>query len=164
MLWSQIKLTSYDFSDVHITGEFDNRPGTGRFLRTFSCVVTYRTGAVRRLYIKNIGRCPTGHRTMSYGALPALWKISRTPYGARPILHEFSRAIMVTFTPKCAIIPHKKQVVQIKKIQTDSDSDCDENHTCSRLQTFQFHFLHVIHHQMRLKTKYIFIYIFGLQK
>ena len=31
MLWSQIKLTSDDFSDVHITGEFDNRPGTGRF-------------------------------------------------------------------------------------------------------------------------------------
>jgi len=25
MLWPQIKLTSYDFSDVHITGEFDNR-------------------------------------------------------------------------------------------------------------------------------------------
>jgi len=31
MLCSQIKLASYDFSDVHITGEFDNRPGTGRF-------------------------------------------------------------------------------------------------------------------------------------
>jgi len=49
MLWSQIKLTSYDFTDLHITGEFDNRPGTGRFLRIFSCVVTYRTGAGRRL-------------------------------------------------------------------------------------------------------------------
>ena len=33
MLWSQIKLTSYDFSDLHITGEFDNHPGTGRFFR-----------------------------------------------------------------------------------------------------------------------------------
>ena len=52
MLWSQIKLTSYDFSDVHITGEFDNRPGIGQFLRIFSCVVTYHTGAVRRLYMK----------------------------------------------------------------------------------------------------------------
>ena len=52
MLWSQIKLTSYDFSDVHIAGEFDNRTGTGRFLRIFSCVVTYRTGAVRHLYMK----------------------------------------------------------------------------------------------------------------
>jgi len=31
MLRSQIKLTSYDFSDFHITGEFDNRPGTGRY-------------------------------------------------------------------------------------------------------------------------------------
>jgi len=71
MLWSQIKLTSYDVSDLHITGEFDNRLGTGRFLLSFSCVVTYRTGAGRRLYIKNIGRCPAGHRTMSYGARPA---------------------------------------------------------------------------------------------
>jgi len=52
MLWSQIKLTSYDFSDLHITSEFDNRPGTERFLSIFSCVVTYRTGAGRRLYIK----------------------------------------------------------------------------------------------------------------
>ena len=49
MLWSQIKLTSYDFTDLHITGEFNNRPGTGRFLRIFSCVVTYRTGAGWRL-------------------------------------------------------------------------------------------------------------------
>jgi len=81
MLWSQIKLTSYDFSVVHITGEFDNRPGTGRFLRCFSCLVTYRTGAVRRMYMKTsvgarpgTGRCRTvpcrrckrsaGHRTV----------------------------------------------------------------------------------------------------
>jgi len=42
MLWSQIKLTLYDFIDVHITNEFDNRPW---------CVVTYRTGAGRRLYM-----------------------------------------------------------------------------------------------------------------
>jgi len=48
----EIKVSSYDFSDVHITGEFDNRPGTGQFLRIFSCLVTYRTGAVRRLYMK----------------------------------------------------------------------------------------------------------------
>ena len=52
MLWSQIKLTSYDFSDLHITGEVKNRPGTGRFIRIFTCVVTYRTGAGRRLYMK----------------------------------------------------------------------------------------------------------------
>jgi len=43
MLWSQIKLTTSDFSDLHITGEFDNRPDTGRFLRHFSFVITYRT-------------------------------------------------------------------------------------------------------------------------
>jgi len=81
MLRSQIKLTSYDFSDLHITGEFDNRPSTGRFLRIFFCVVTYRTGAGRRLYMKTSAdarpgtvrrrtvpgrRCKrsTGHRTV----------------------------------------------------------------------------------------------------
>ena len=51
MLWSQIRLTTYDFSDLHITGEFDNRPGIGRFLRNFSCVVTYCTGGGRHLYM-----------------------------------------------------------------------------------------------------------------
>jgi len=111
MLWSQIKLKSYDFSDVHITGEVDNRPGTGRFLRIFSCMVTYRTGAVRHLYMKTLAdarRC-----------------------------RNFSRAIMNTFTSKFAIIPHKKQVVKIRQNEADSDSDYDENHTCSRLQKFQ---------------------------
>ena len=60
MLRSQIKLTSYDFSDLHITGEFNNRPGTGRFLRIFFCAVTYRKGAGRRLYMKSSAdaRCP----------------------------------------------------------------------------------------------------------
>ena len=33
MSWSQIKQTPYDFSDLQITGEYDDRPGTGRFLR-----------------------------------------------------------------------------------------------------------------------------------
>jgi len=45
-LWSQ--KTLYDFSDLQITGEFENRPGTGRI---FPCVVTGRTGAGRRLYM-----------------------------------------------------------------------------------------------------------------
>ena len=65
-----------DFSDLHITGEFDNRPGTGRFLRIFSCVVTYPTGAGRRLYInilKVSGACQT-----SYDARPG---IVRCPHG-----------------------------------------------------------------------------------
>jgi len=60
MLWSQIKLTSYDFTDLHITGDFDNRPGTGRFLRVFSCVVTYCKGAGRRLYMKTSADARSG--------------------------------------------------------------------------------------------------------
>ena len=60
---------------------FDNRPGTGRFLRIYSCVVTYCTGAGWRLYMKTSAdarpgtvRCRTlpgrrctrsaGHRTV----------------------------------------------------------------------------------------------------
>ena len=43
--------TSYAFSDLHITGEFDNYPGTRLFLRIFPCVVTYRTGVDQRLYM-----------------------------------------------------------------------------------------------------------------
>ena len=113
------KLTSYDFSDVHITDKFDNRPGTGRFLKNFLLLCHISYGRRPESVYENIDRCPTGHRTMSYGALSALKKISRTPYGARPILHEFSRAIMNTFTSKFAIIPQKKQVVNIKKIKAD---------------------------------------------
>jgi len=41
------------------------------------------------------------------------------------------------FISKFAIIPIKKQVVKIRKIEAEFDSDSDENHTCSRLQKFQ---------------------------
>jgi len=45
---------------------------------------------------------------------------------------------MNTFTSKFAIIPKKKQqVVKIRKIEADSNSDYDENHTCSSLQNIQ---------------------------
>jgi len=46
---------------------------------------------------------------------------------------------MYTFLSKFAIIPLKKQIVKIRKIETDSDSDGDENHTFSKLQNFQKH-------------------------
>jgi len=70
MLWSHIKLTSYDITNLHITGEFDNRPCTGRFLRIFSCVATYRTGTVRRC------KRSAGYRTVpgrSYANVPVQW-------------------------------------------------------------------------------------------
>jgi len=70
---SQIKLTSYDISNLHITGEFDNRPGTGRFWRFFSCVFTYRTGANQRLYMTTLLPCRRCKR-----------------YGVRPILHGWN--------------------------------------------------------------------------
>ena len=64
MLRSQIKLTSYDFSDLHTTGEFDNRPGTGR--------------ALLELYDLNF-------KQKSSGARPMCANAGRAPYGARPM-------------------------------------------------------------------------------
>jgi len=52
MVWSRTTLTPYDFSDLQITGEFDNRPDIERFLRIFSCVVKYRPASV----YDNVGR------------------------------------------------------------------------------------------------------------
>jgi len=56
-------------------------------------------------------------------------------YGARPILHEFSRALMHTLISKVATFPQKKKLVKMRKLEADSDSDGEENHACSRLQT-----------------------------
>jgi len=44
---------------------------------------------------------------------------------------------MNTFISKVAIIPQKKHVVKIRMIEADSDSDGEENYTCSRLQKIQ---------------------------
>ena len=109
ILWSQIKLTSYDFSDLHINGEFDNRPGTGLFLRIFSCVVTYRTSAGRRLYkiasadarsgtvrpLKHRpvpGRASLSARTVIARFVKRISKVHgscQTSYGARfPVLYD----------------------------------------------------------------------------
>ena len=116
MLWSQIKLTSYDFSDLHITGEFDNRPGTGRFLRIFSCVVTYRTGAGRRLYIKTSADARPG--TVRCRTVPG--RRCRRSAGHRTVpgrfYTNFSRAMMNTFISKFAIIPPNKQVVTKERL------------------------------------------------
>ena len=69
MLWSQMKLSPYDFSDLRITDKFENRPATGLFLTVFPRVVTYFTGKGRRLYMRTsvdveISRAPRGARTI----------------------------------------------------------------------------------------------------
>ena len=43
--------------------------------------------------------------------------------------------MMYTFISQFAIIPPKKQVVKLRKIDADSDCDGGENYTCTRLQT-----------------------------
>ena len=53
MLWSQITLTTYDFNDLHIIGEFDNHPGIGRFLRNFSFVVTADFTRMKHIFTCN---------------------------------------------------------------------------------------------------------------
>ena len=67
-------------------------------------------------------------------------KNTNTLYGARQILHGwniFSRAMMYSLISKFAIISPKKQVLTIRNIEADSDSDRGENHTCTRLQKVQ---------------------------
>jgi len=44
--------------------------------------------------------------------------------------------MMKTFISKFAIIPPKKQIDKIRKIEAGSDSDGYENHTCLRLQKY----------------------------
>jgi len=117
MLWSQIKLTSYDFSDLHITGEFDNRPGTGRFLRFFFCVVTYRTGAGRRLYTKTSADARPG--TVQCCTVPGRCCKRSAGHHTVPgrFNTNFSRAMMNTFISKFAIIPQNKQVVTKERLR-----------------------------------------------
>ena len=65
--WLMILSKNVRFQRFVKTGEFDNRLGTGRSLRIFPCVVTYRTGARRRLYMITSADTRSGnvrHRTV----------------------------------------------------------------------------------------------------
>jgi len=100
LLWSQIKLTSYAFSDMHINGEFDNRLGTGFFLRIFSCVVTYRTGAGRRLYMS---RDHVVDRRVFVGGTKLWFKMQILDFFSKkktPI-DSVSNLLHATKSPKC---------------------------------------------------------------
>jgi len=90
-------------------------------------------------------------------------QIKLTPYGARPILHKFSRAMTKTFISKFAIIPPNKQVVTKERlkltltvivIKTTLTQDCKNfNSTC---------WLQVNHPQMLKQNIYfVFILCFG---
>ena len=62
MLWSQIKLTPYDFGDLQLTINFK----TARALdknNSFSVCDHNSYGRQLASVYDNIGRCPTGHRT-----------------------------------------------------------------------------------------------------
>jgi len=160
MLRSQIKLTLYDFSDLHITGEFDNRPGTRRFLRIFFCVVTYCTGAGRRLYMKTSADAWPG--TVRRRTVPG--QCCKRSTGHCTVPGQFSRAMMNICISKFVNIPPKKQFVKIRKIAADSDSDGDgdEKHTCSKLQK-KIHstcLLHVNHPQLLKQYIYILVFMF----
>jgi len=71
--------------------------------------------------------------------------------------------MMYTLISKFAIIPSKKQIVKIRKIEADSDSDRDENNTCSKLQKKSIALyncsLHVIHPQLQSEIPYILLYL-----
>jgi len=136
VLRTALKTPEYCVPKRGVSPPFDNRPGTGRFLRislawshivpapSGVCIWKHRPVPGRAPY--DIVRCPDG-----------VVKDQPDTVRCRPILHEFSRAFIHTFISNLAIIPKKKQVVKIRKVETDSDSDCDENHTCSKQQKFK---------------------------
>ena len=66
------------------------------------------------------------------------------------------------FISKFAIIPPKKQVVKIRKIEADSDSNGDKNHTCSRQQTKinSTFLLHVNYSQLLMRNIYFFVFMY----
>jgi len=133
MLRSQIKLTSYDFSDLHITCEFDNRPGTGRFLRIFFCVVIYRTGAGRRLYMKTSADARPG--TVRRRAVPG--RRCKRSTGHRTVPGRF----YTNFHVQWWIYVYQNSPSYRKKI----------NSTCS---------LHINHPQLLKRNIYFCIYVF----
>jgi len=63
-----------------------------------------------------------------------------------------------------AIIPPKKLVVKIKRIEADSDSYGDANHTCSRLQNFNSSCsLHVKYPELLKRNIYFYLCFWSLQ-
>ena len=147
MLWSQIKLTTYDFSDLQITGEFDNRPGTGRFLRNFSCVVTYRTAGGRRLYMISSGDARPGTVRCPDGVVRDQPDTVQCPANFAQMKHIFTRNDENNNIKMFAIIPLKKQVVKIRNTDAKTLTVMDVKTTLAQdCKHFNITFsLHVIH-------------------
>ena len=57
----------------------------------------------------------------SSGACLMCANADRAPYGARLILHEFSRVMINTFILTFSIILHKKQVIKIREFEASPD-------------------------------------------
>ena len=96
----------------------------------------------------DIGRCQAGHRTMSHCTVPGRFYTDKTYFYVQLWLQNKS---------KFAVIPPKKEVVKIGRIQADSDSNGGEKSlNCNCL-------LHVIHPQLLNRNIYFCIYVFGLQ-
>jgi len=66
---------------------------------------------------------------------------------------------MYTFNSKFAVIRPKKQVVKIRKIEADPDSDGGDNHAFTRLQTFQQHLFVACYSSSAAQAKYIYLYL-----
>jgi len=75
----------------------------------------------------DIVRCPPGRRckrSAGHRMVPGRFYTDKT---------NFHVQLWYTLISKFAISPPKKQVVNTRKTEADSDSDGGENHTCSRL-------------------------------
>jgi len=104
----------------------------------------------------NIGRAPYDVVRCPAGVV----KDQPDTYGVRPILHEFSSAMINTFLSKFL---QKTQIVKKSKfeaalimmeIKTTLAQECKDCTCC----------LHVNHPHLLNRNIYIYIYVFGLQK
>jgi len=136
MLWSQIKPTSYDYSDLHISSEFDNRPGIGGFFKKFLLRGHISYGRRPASYMISSADARTGTVRSQDGVVRVQPDIVQCPAVFTRMKHIFT-CNNVYNNIKIRHHSSQKKVVKIRNTDADSDSDGCENNTCSILLTFQ---------------------------
>ena len=111
-LWSQIKLTPYDVSDLQFTHTFDNCQGTGRFWRIFLLRGHISYGRQPASVYNNIGCCKRSARTRT---VPGRFYKNETNFRVQWCTHYYQNSL--SFLKK-----KNKQVGKIRKTKADSNS------------------------------------------
>ena len=159
MLWSQIKRTPYDSSDLQNHRRIWYAPGHRTIFKNFQLRGHISYGRRSASVYDNIGQCRT---------VPG----RRCRRSARPRT-EPGRLKTINFTCNNLYInikiyhhSFKEKVVERGKFKADFDSDESRKHTCSRQQKIQEHLFVVCYSCSATQGEFIYvcIYIFGLRK